>query len=294
MKEGEAPVNQQAGGPGAGDRTVRGILRLLEIMAVLRDPVRGCPWDLKQTFASIAPYTVEEAYEVADAIERGDMNDLKDELGDLLLQVVYHARIGEEAGLFAFPDVVEAISAKMIRRHPHVFGDGPAKADDVSGQWEAIKKAEREAKAFQRDGDRISTLFDDIPSGLPAATRSAKIQRRAARLGFDWPSVEPILDKVDEELLELRVEIANPADAKTESRQFEEFGDVLFVLVNLGLRLGIDSEAALRSANVKFIRRMAGMEAAALKSGHQLQELSLDEMQALWDRAKAEERGGEV
>ena len=257
-------------------------------MAALRDPVNGCPWDREQTFATIAPYTIEEAYEVADAIERGSMDDLKDELGDLLLQVVYHARMAEEAGWFAFPEVAEAISAKLIRRHPHVFGGGAG--DGGAHQWEAIKKKEREAKAPQDGPAQPGSLFDDVPAGLPALAKSQKLQRRAARRGFDWPSVEPILDKVDEELAELRAEIASPPSPEAEKRQFEEFGDLMFVLVNLGLRLGIDAEAALRAANTKFIRRMAFIAEGAYASGRTLETMSLDEMQVFWDRAKSIEK----
>jgi nucleoside triphosphate diphosphatase len=264
--------------------------RLIDIMAALRDPERGCPWDREQTFATIAPYTIEEAYEVADAIERGATDDLKDELGDLLLQVVYHARMAEEAGLFAFADVAEAIGAKMIRRHPHVFGGEGG--DGGAHQWEAIKKKEREAKAELKEEDATPSLFGDVPAGLPALARSQKLQRRASRMGFDWPSVEPILDKLDEEIGELRVEIAAEPGPETHRRRFEEFGDVMFVLVNLGLRLGIDAEAALRSANMKFIRRMDAMAEGARASGRTLETMTLDEMEALWDRAKASERSG--
>jgi nucleoside triphosphate diphosphatase len=266
--------------------------RLLDIMAALRDPVHGCPWDRKQTFSTIAPYTIEEAYEVVDAIERGAMDDLKEELGDLLLQVVYHARMAEEAGSFAFFDVAEAIIAKLVRRHPNVFENDGAGDEAVAGQWDAIKKAEREAKAAQRGVPEVSTLFEDIPATLPAIPRSAKLQRRAARLGFDWPSIEPILDKVGEELQELRAEIASSPRAGKERRQFEEFGDLMFVLVNLGIRLGIDAEAALRAANGKFVRRMESMKTAAQKSGLELAGMSLDDLQTLWDRAKASERDG--
>jgi MazG family protein len=265
-----------------------GIERLVGIMAALRDPERGCPWDRKQTFATIAPYTIEEAYEVADAIERGAIEDLKDELGDLLLQVVYHARMAEEEGLFAFPDVAESISSKMVRRHPHVFGDGGG--DGGPHQWEAIKKQEREAKEAQNGPAPRSSLFADVPAGLPAIAKSQKLQRRAARMGFDWPTVEPILDKLEEELVELRAEIASPPSAAQEKRQFEEFGDVMFVVVNLGLRLGIDAEAALRAANAKFVRRMESMAAQAHDSGRALESMSLDEMQVLWDRAKDSEK----
>ena len=265
-----------------------GIERLLDIMAALRDPERGCPWDKKQTFATIAPYTIEEAYEVADAIERSATDDLKDELGDLLLQVVYHARMAEEEGLFAFPDVADSISSKMIRRHPHVFGEGGG--DGGAHQWEAIKKQEREAKEAQNGPAPQSSLFADVPAGLPALAKSQKLQRRAARMGFDWPSVEPILDKLEEELVELRAEIASPPSAEQDKRQFEEFGDVMFVVVNLGLRLGIDAEAALRAANAKFVRRMDSMAAQATENGQALENMSLDEMNVLWDRAKVEEK----
>ena len=275
----------RANGP-EENKAVAALERLLEIMAALRDPVSGCPWDKEQTFTTIASYTIEEAYEVADAIERSDMDGLKDELGDLLLQVVYHARMAEEAGLFTFAEVAQAICAKMIRRHPHVFGN----AAPMPGQWEAIKQAERDAK--QAKNNRQSPgIFDSVGAGLPALIRSAKIQRRAARLGFDWPSVEPILDKLDEEVAELRAEIAKQPGADREERQFEEFGDVMFVLVNLGLRLGIDAESALRAANMKFIRRMEAMDAAAWESGNRLQDMTLDELQALWDRAKVPENG---
>jgi len=271
--------------PSDGDgRAASELERLLDIMARLRDPVHGCPWDREQTFATIAPYTVEEAYEVADAIERGAIGDLKDELGDLLLQVVYHARMAEEGGHFAFAGVAEAICSKMIRRHPHVFGDGGTGA--APGQWEAIKQAEREEKG----ADGGSGLFGGIPAGLPPLLRSAKLQRRARSTGFDWPSVEPILDKVDEELAELRAEIAAPAGPAKHQRQFEEFGDLMFVLVNLGMRLGIDAESALRAANSKFVRRMEAMEAGAKASGRALKDMTLDEMQVFWDRAKAAER----
>lgn len=274
------------------DRNCTALHRLLQIMAALRDPVSGCPWDQKQTFATIAPYTIEEAYEVADAIERGDIGDLKDELGDLLLQVVYHARIAQEGGSFQFADVAEAISEKLIRRHPHVFSAEHAGNPEIPGQWEAIKKAERDAKAASKSAAHSPALFDDIPDGLPALLKSAKLQRRAARIGFDWPSVEPILEKVDEELLELRAEIGTPPGTERDRRMFEEFGDLMFVIVNLGLRLGIDSEAALRSANAKFVGRMQGVESSARASGRSLERMTLGEMQALWDLVKKAEKNG--
>jgi MazG family protein len=287
----------EAEGPLAGDAASNEnasaavqLMRLLAIMARLRDPERGCPWDQKQSFATIAPYTVEEAYEVADAIERGDMDDLKDELGDLLLQAVYHARMAEEAGHFAFADIAEVVSDKMVRRHPHVFGE--AAAEGHAGQWEAIKQAERQAKYARGGGNGKAGLFDGVPAGLPAMIRSAKLQRRAARIGFDWPSAAPILEKIEEELAELRAEIGGAPGAQKQQRQFEEFGDLMFVMVNLGLHLGIDPEAALRAANAKFVRRMEAMEAAAAANGGELSRMTLDEMQVLWDGAKLAERQG--
>ena len=289
MQNKEAKVEDAEPEPEGKPQPADSLERLLDIMAALRDPERGCPWDRKQTFATIAPYTIEEAYEVADAIERGAMDDLKDELGDLLLQVVYHARMAEEAGLFAFPDVAEAISAKMVRRHPHVFAEGAG--DGSAHQWEAIKKKEREAKEARNGPAPQPSLFQDIPAGLPALARSQKLQRRAARMGFDWPSVDPILDKVDEELAELRAEIARAPGSDKKQREFEEFGDLMFVMVNLGLRLGIDAEAALRAANMKFTRRMESMAAAARDGGQALETMTLDEMQVLWDRAKVAEKG---
>jgi nucleoside triphosphate diphosphatase len=290
MSETAQNGNARRGAPEASgpDKPCSELARLLEIMARLRDPLDGCPWDREQTFASIAPYTVEEAHEVADAIERGDLHDLKDELGDLLLQVVYHARMAEEAGHFAFADVAQAISEKMIRRHPHVFGDA---AEAAPGMWEAIKQAEREAKAAKTGESAEPGLFGGIPAGLPALMKSAKLQQRARRTGFDWPSIEPIFAKLDEEVAELRAEIAAPKDADQEKRQFEEFGDVMFVIVNLGLHLGIDAESAMRAANQKFVRRMESVDAQAKAAGKELKGMTLDEMNTLWDRAKEAERG---
>ncbi len=284
VKNGSAPSVPQAEEP---HKAAAELERLLTIMTALRDPLRGCPWDREQTFASIAPYTVEEAHEVADAIERDDMHDLKDELGDLLLQVVYHARMAEEAGHFAFADVAKAVNEKMIRRHPHVFGDV---AEAAPGQWEAIKKAEREAKAARTGESAEPGLFGGIPAGLPALMKSAKLQQRARRTGFDWPSIEPIFEKLAEELAELKVEIAAPAGADKDKRQFEEFGDVMFVIVNLGLHLGIDAESALRAANQKFVGRVESMIAQAEASGREFGAMTLDEMNVLWDRAKEAER----
>lgn len=255
--------------------------RLNAIMARLRAPVGGCPWDVEQTFATIAPYTIEEAYEVADAIERGDYDDLRSELGDLLFQVVFHARIAEEQGLFVFDDVANAMADKLERRHPHVFGDEAAKADGIAqkARWEDIKAAERVAKAQHG-------VLDDVPVGLPALTRAAKLTKRAARVGFDWPSTDEVFDKLDEEVAELRVEIA----AGDLDKAREEMGDLLFVLANLARKLGVEPEDALRGANAKFVRRFGFIEAELAKDGRTPEQSNLAEMDALWDAAKVAER----
>lgn len=263
----------------------RAIDRLLAIMARLRDPDGGCPWDLEQDFASIAPYTIEEAYEVADAIERGDMDELKDELGDLLLQVVFHARMAEEAGLFAFDDVADAISEKMTRRHPHVFGgEGERNASEVKTRWEEIKAEEKAAK-----GVPAASILDDVPLALPALTRAVKLQNRAARVGFDWPDTSHVVDKLNEEMLELSAEIAKGGDP---DRLEDEMGDLLFVYSNLARHMKIDPEAALRRANAKFRRRFGRIEERLADMGKRPEESSLEEMDALWNDAKREERGG--
>lgn len=246
------------------------IERLVAIMARLRDPVSGCEWDVAQDFASIAPYTIEEAYEVTDAIARDDMIELKDELGDLLLQVVFHARIAEEAGHFALPDVVAAISDKMERRHPHIFGD---RAEGGHHLWEQIKAAERAAKGKT---DLPPGALDGVALGLPALLRAEKLQKRAARTGFDWPDAEGARAKIDEEIAE--IETATTA-AETE----EEVGDLLFSVVNWARKLGVDPEAALRAANAKFERRFKAMEAAA---GDAFPDLPLAEKEALWQSIK--------
>jgi len=255
--------------------------RLNAIMVRLRDPERGCPWDVEQTFQTIAPYTLEEAYEVADAIERGDWDDLKSELGDLLFQVVFHARMAEEQGLFAFDDVANAIADKLERRHPHVFGDEAAKADGAAqkARWEDIKAGERKAKS--RHG-----ALDDVPVGLPALARAAKLTKRAARVGFDWPSTDEVFDKFVEEVAELRAEIAAGDLEKARG----EVGDLLFVMANLARKLGVEPEDALRGANAKFVRRFAFIEAELARDDRTPEQSDLAEMDALWDAAKAAER----
>jgi MazG family protein len=262
------------------------IERLLWVMARLRDPERGCPWDLEQNFATIAPYTIEEAYEVADAIARGDLDHLEDELGDLLLQVVYHAQMAKEADLFDFDRVAAAIAEKMVRRHPHVFGAATIEnARAQSHAWEALKANEREDRAGSR-GD-AHRLLADVPQALPALMRAAKLQKRAARVGFDWPEAAQVLAKLEEEIGELRTELAAPADM---GRLSEEIGDLLFAAVNLARHLEVDAEAALRASNAKFERRFGRIEDALRARGRRLEDASLAEMEALWQEAKAAER----
>ncbi len=259
------------------------IFRLLEIMAQLRSPDGGCPWDLEQTFETIAPYTVEEAYEVADAIQRGDLTDLRDELGDLLLQVVFHARMAEEQGAFDFAAVAQAINDKMVRRHPHVFADAHHRdAAEQTRAWETIKAGERAAKA----AGRIASLTDDVPIALPALTRAVKLSSRVARVGFVWPSAKEVLEKLHEEVAELEAEIA----AGDVDKAREELGDVLFVCANLARELDVDPEAALRGTNDKFVRRFKFIEAALAVRGSSPEASNLAEMDALWDAAKAAER----
>ncbi|MBW8304310.1 MAG: nucleoside triphosphate pyrophosphohydrolase [Brevundimonas sp.] len=263
------------------DARSRPVDRLNAIMVRLRDPVGGCPWDVEQTFQTIAPYTLEEAYEVADAIERGDWDELKSELGDLLFQVVLHARMAEEQGLFAFDDVANAIADKLERRHPHVFGDEAAKADGAAqkARWEDIKAAERVAKAQHG-------VLDDVPVGLPALARAAKLTKRAARVGFDWPSTAEVLDKLDEEVAELKAEIV----AGDLDKARGELGDLLFVMANLARKLGVEPEDALRGTNAKFVRRFAFIEAELAKAGRTPEQSDLAEMDELWNAAKAHER----
>lgn len=255
------------------DHALPDINPLIAIMARLRDPDRGCPWDVEQNFASIAPYTIEESYEVADAIERNDMQDLRDELGDLLLQVVFHSRMAEEAGHFSFQNVVEGICAKMVRRHPHVFGDG-----DVSPGWEAIKAAERSAK---EDSDK--SALAGVATALPALIRAEKIQKRAAHIGFDWPDAEGATAKVVEELAEVRA-------ATNVAEREDEVGDLLFAVVNLARHMKVDPETALRGANAKFERRFRAMEDSA---GDDFPALPLDAKEELWQHVKKQEKSAE-
>jgi len=260
------------------------IENLLSIMARLRSPEGGCAWDLEQDFASIAPYTIEEAYEVADAIEQGDMNELRDELGDLLLQVVFHAQMAEEANAFTFDDVAQSICEKMIRRHPHVFGDAEQKsASAVQGQWEEIKAKERAAKG----GLARDSILDEVPLALPALTRALKLQKRAASVGFDWPDIGHVVDKLNEEMLELSQELAKGGD---HDRLEDEFGDMLFVYANLARHLKIDPEAALRRTNAKFRRRFGHIEQRLASEGRSPAQSNLEEMDALWNEAKDKER----
>jgi tetrapyrrole methylase family protein/MazG family protein/ATP diphosphatase len=261
------------------------MFRLVEIMARLLAPDGGCPWDLQQTFDTIAPYTIEEAYEVADAIQRGNLSDLRDELGDLLLQVVFHARMAEEAGAFDFAAVAEAINDKMVRRHPHVFGEVRHRsAAEQTEAWEDIKASERAAK---REGAPAS-LLDEVPIALPALTRAVKLSKRAARVGFVWPSAREVLEKLHEEVAELEAEI----EAGDIEKARQELGDVLFVVANLARELEVDPEAALRETNAKFVRRFNYIERALAARGSSPEASNLAEMDGLWDEAKAAERKG--
>jgi ATP diphosphatase len=259
-------------------------------MAALRDPRTGCPWDVQQDFASIAPYTIEEAYEVADAIGRGNLDDLREELGDLLLQVVFHARMAEEQGAFAFADVVAAISDKMERRHPHVFAGATVEdAEAQTREWEEHKRREREAS-----GDADTSALAGIARGLPEWQRAVKLQKRAARVGFDWPSHAPVIAKLHEEIDEVRAEFdavaADPGDAAAHDRLEDELGDLLFVAANLTRHAKVDFGSALRRANAKFERRFRAMETLAAADGTDLSKLSLEAQDRYWDRAKAAEK----
>lgn len=259
--------------------------RLLSIMARLRDRTSGCPWDREQNFRTIAPYTVEEAYEVADAIERGDFAALREELGDLLFQVVFYAQMGSEEGRFTFADIAGDIADKMVRRHPHVFGDAEIKtAADQTRAWEDHKAAERAI------GLEEPSALDGVPLALPALTRAEKLQKRASRVGFDWPEAAQVLDKIEEEIAELRAEIGGAAAPKPNPRIEDEIGDLFFALVNLARHLGCDSEQSLRGTNAKFERRFRAIEAALARDGRNCADATLDEMEALWVAAKRAEK----
>jgi ATP diphosphatase len=271
----------------------RDIERLIEIMAALRTPGTGCPWDLEQDFASIAPYTVEEAYEVADAIARGDLVDLKDELGDLLLQVVFHARMAQEQGSFAFPDVVEAITTKLIRRHPHVFGEArdlsPAEVKALWGQIKAQEKADKaraRAEAGLPESADAKGVLAGVPTTLPSLTRAWKLQAKASTVGFDWNDARLVLDKIREETAEIDEALAGGDKAAIK----EEIGDLLFVIANLARHVDADPEACLTAANAKFERRFAGIEAALERQGREPEQASLEELEALWQQVKRAER----
>ena len=265
----------------------RDISRLLEIMAALRDPVSGCPWDVVQTFETIVPYTLEEAHEVADAVERNDMPDLCEELGDLLLQVVFHARMAEELGHFGFGDVVQAITEKMIRRHPHVFGDEDARSAGMAkGMWNRIKAEEKALRAQRRAApgaiQQETAFLEGVPGSLPAIAQSVKLQEQAATVGFDWTEPAPILNKIEEEIGELR-DVMDGGDA---ARIKEEYGDILFAMMNLGRRLGIDPDSALRKTNTKFRKRFGYVENNLRHQGVALENAGLSRMEELWQQAK--------
>ena len=266
----------------------RDISRLLDIMAALRTPGTGCPWDLEQNFATIAPYTIEEAYEVVDAIARGDLDDLRDELGDLLLQVVFHARMAEEQNAFAFGDVVDAISRKMIRRHPHVFADkdGRLTPSDVKGAWERIKAEEKADRAARASEETLhKSLLSGVKAGQPALVRAMELQRKASSVGFDWNDPRAVLRKIREEADEIEAALLRGDTGELA----DETGDLLFALVNLARHTGVDPEIALRGTNAKFERRFGYIERALASQGRSLESASLEEMDALWDEAKNEE-----
>jgi ATP diphosphatase len=275
----------------------RDIARLIDIMAALRTPGSGCPWDLEQSFATIAPYTIEEAYEVADAIVRGDFDDLRDELGDLLLQVIFHARMAQEQGAFDFGDVVQALTEKLVRRHPHVFGDARGLTPKaVEGLWERIKAQEREQKQERaqkspgRGREGAAGALAGVPVGLPALTRALKLQAKAGKVGFDWNDPLAVLAKIREEADEIEAELA----AGSRAAAGAELGDLLFAMVNLARHLDVDPEATLRAANRKFEQRFGAIERALADRGKTPQAATLQEMEALWNAAKASEKPGET
>lgn len=256
------------------------IQRLIEIMSRLRDPEKGCPWDREQNFKTIAPYTIEEAYEVADAIERGDLKDLQGELGDLLFQVVFHSQLAREQGVFEFDDVVNAISEKLERRHPHVFGDAQIRtSQEQNVAWEEHKRQERAARR------KVASALDDVPLGMPALTRAAKLGKRASSVGFDWPDISGVLDKIEEEIRELREAV----QSKRQSDIQAELGDVLFSIANVGRHLHVDLETALRQTNAKFERRFRYVETRLREQGKSPEQSTLEEMDQLWTEAKKHE-----
>jgi ATP diphosphatase len=264
----------------------RNISVLVEIMAALRTPDTGCPWDLEQDFASISPYTIEEAYEVADAIEREDWDDLRDELGDLLLQPIYHSQMAKEAGLFDFADVIEAISTKMIRRHPHVFGDNTARnAGMAKGAWEKIKAQEKADKSVDNEKGDGPGILDDVPSNLPALQTAVKLQKIAARVGFDWGDPAPVIEKMQEEIDELKQAVAGSDRNQIES----EIGDLLFTIANIARHFDVEPDHALRRSNQKFRRRFSYLENKITSSGKSLEETELHQMELLWQEAKTTE-----
>ena len=265
------------------------IARLLDIMAALRDPDTGCAWDIQQTFETIVPYTIEEAYEVADAVERGDLSDLRDELGDLLLQVVFHAQMAKEKGAFDFSGVVEAITSKLIRRHPHVFGDRKdLDAGATKRAWDEIKAGEKAARAALRgeEGARAPGLLDEVPVSIPSLTRAAKLTGRAAKVGFDWPETTQVVAKIREELIEVEEAVAAGGKAEIE----DEIGDLLFSVVNLARHCSVDPESALRRTNNKFLRRFRAIEKALADAGRDINECGLEDMEELWVAAKLAEK----
>ncbi len=269
---------------------------LLYLMSRLRDPKTGCPWDLKQTFSSIVPHTLEEAYEVADAIEKQDFEHLREELGDLLFQVIFYSQLGKESNFFEFGDIVHTLVSKLVRRHPHVFPSGELHSetnnqvlsdDEIKGRWERIKQQERDAKSVKHP-EKISELglLDDIPNVLPALQRAEKLQKRASTVGFDWPETEQVLDKIEEEIAELREALAEGDQAHIQ----DEMGDVLFAMTNLARHINVNSEIALRGTNEKFIRRFSFIETSLKQNGRNLEGASLDEMEELWQLAKTHEK----
>lgn len=282
-----APVTEKSASHEDGD-----IVRLRKIMKQLRTPETGCPWDMEQTFGTIAPYTIEEAYEVADAIERDDMYDLVDELGDLLLQIVFHAQMAEEKNIFSFEDVVNAICRKMIRRHPHVFGDEDARtAGAVKGMWERIKSEEADAKRAQTGNSDLLRVLDDVPPALPALVRAVKLQKKAARTGFDWPTIAPVFEKIREEIDELEDAVKEQTSGNSATDEMkDETGDLLFAIANLARHLGLEPEAALHGTNAKFTRRFNYIEDHIVANGRKFESCDLDELETLWNQAKSMEK----